>query len=164
MKLNGSQAAKNEAEAKKISEGTKEELIKSAAISNWKSTLEGLESSSKITLNEQQVSKLKNDMAVAWANVGLGEQTVTNQADKIANDLMMGIRDLDRKDQELLKDWIYEGVRAGKEISGEIMNWMTRGTGKQITTVAGKIEEMFNGEGESIGTKTVQEQVTKTTK
>ena len=54
---------------------------------------------------------------------------------------MMGMKDLDRKEQELLKDWIYEGVHAGKEISGEIMNWLSRGIGKNITTVAGRIEK-----------------------
>ena len=32
-------------------------------------------------------------------------------ADRIANDLMMGMKDLDRKDRELIKDWIYEGDR-----------------------------------------------------
>ena len=54
-------------------------------------------------------------MAIAWANVSLGEAAVSNQADKIANDLFVNIKDLDRKEQELLKDWIYEGVHAGKE-------------------------------------------------
>ena len=35
------------------------------------------------------------------------------QADKIANDLFVNIKDLDRKEKELLKDWIYQGVHAG---------------------------------------------------
>ena len=39
-------------------------------------------------------------MAVAWANVSLGEAAVSNQADKIANDLFVNIKDLDRKEQE----------------------------------------------------------------
>ena len=61
-----------------------------------------------------------------------------------------------RLDKELLKDWIYEGVHAGKEISGEVLNWMTRGAGKNVQEVAGKIEEWFNSEGEVTMTKTTQ--------
>ena len=52
--------------------------------------------------------------------MAIGEKSVSNEADRIANELMMGMKYLDRKDRELIKDWIYEGVHAGKEISGEI--------------------------------------------
>ena len=76
-------------------------------------------------------------------------------------ELMIGMRDLDRKEQELLKDWIYEGVHAGKEISGEIMNWLSSGIGKNVTTVAGRIEKMFNGKGQQIGSKSIQETIKK---
>ena len=96
-------------------------------------------------------------MAVAWANVALGEKLVSNEADRIANDLMIGMKELDIKERELLKDWIYEGVHAGKEISGEIMNWLSRGIGKNITTVAERIEKMFNGKGQQIGSKSIKE-------
>lgn len=131
-----------------VAEQTKDELIRSAALANWKTTEEALEIASKASLNEQMISKLKNDMAVAWANVALGEKSVSNQADAIANKLLVDMRDLDRKDQELLKDWIYEGVHAGKEISGEVLNWITRGGSKNVQELAGKIEEWFNSEGE----------------
>ena len=127
-----------------VSERTKDEMIKSAALANWKTTEEALATATKGKLSEQMISKLKNDMAVAWANVALGEKSVSNEADAIANKIMVDMRDLDRKDKELLKDWIYEGVHAGKEISGEVLNWMTRGVGKNVQEVAGKIEEWFN--------------------
>ena len=65
---------------------------------------------------------LKGQLAIGWANVAIGEKSVSNEADRIANELMMGMKDLDRKDRELIKDWIYEGVHAGKEISGEILS------------------------------------------
>ena len=100
-------------------------------------------------------------MAVAWANVSLGEAAVSNQADKIANDLFVNLKDLDRKEQELLKDWIYEGVHAGKEISGEIMNWLSRGLEKNVTTIAERIEKMFNKKGQQIGSKSIQETIKK---
>ena len=56
-----------------------------------------------------------------------GEKSVSNEADRVANDLMIGMKGLDIKERELLKDWIYEGIHAGKEISGEILNWVMRG-------------------------------------
>ena len=37
----------------------------------------------------------------------------TTAADKVANDLMIGMRGLDIKEQQLLKDWIYQGIHAG---------------------------------------------------
>lgn len=139
-----------------VAEESKEELIRSAGLANWKTTEEALLMASKGQLNDQMIAKLKNDMAVAWANVALGEKSISNQADEIANRLLVDLRDLDRKDKELLKDWIYEGIHAGKEISGEVLNWMTRGAGKNVQEVAGKIEEWFNSKGEVTMTKTTQ--------
>ena len=82
-------------------------------------------------LNSEQINYLKGQIAIGWANVAIGEKSVANESDRIANELMIGIRDLDRKDRELIKDWIYEGIHAGKEISGEILNWLMRGAPKQ---------------------------------
>lgn len=147
-----------------IDEATKDKTIEAAALSNWNSTLKGLETISRTNLNEEEISKLKNDMAVAWANVALGEKSVSNESTRIMNELNLRNRDLTRREEELLKDWIYEGVRAGKEISGEVLNWLTRGIGKNVTEVSGKIEEIFNSEGKLIKTKTTQNQSTKTTK
>lgn len=144
-----------------VDEATANEQINAVGLANWNSILTGIERISKTKLNEQQIEKLKNDMAVAWANVSLGEAAVSNQADKIANDLLVNIKGLDLREQELLKDWIYEGVHAGKEISGEIMNWLSRGIGKNVTTVAGRIEKMFNGKGQQIGSKSIQETIKK---
>ena len=146
-----------------VAEKTKDANIEAAALANWKNILAGVESISRTSLNEQQIEKLKNDMAVAWANVALGEKSVSNEADRIANDLMIGMKGLDIKERELLKDWIYEGVHAGKEISGGILNWMMRGAPKTIAEITGRIEEMFDGEGTQIGSKTIQQTVTKTT-
>lgn len=144
-----------------VAEKTKDANIEAAAIANWKNILAGVESISRTSLNEQQIEKLKNDMAVAWANVALGEKSVSNEADRIANDLMIGMKGLDIKERELLKDWIYEGVHAGKEISGEILNWVMRGTPKTITEVTSRLEEMFDEKGIETGSKTVKQTITK---
>ena len=37
----------------------------------------------------------------------------TTAADKVANELFISLKDLDRKEKELIKDWIYQGVHAG---------------------------------------------------
>lgn len=144
-----------------VAEKTKDANIEAAAIANWKNILAGIESISRTNLNEQQIEKLKNDMAVAWANVALGEKSVSNEADRIANDLMIGMQGLDIKERELLKDWIYEGVHAGKEISGEILNWVMRGIPKTITEVTSRLEEMFDEKGIETGSKTVKQTITK---
>lgn len=144
-----------------VAEKTKDANIEAAAIANWKNILAGVESISRTSLNEQQIEKLKNDMAVAWANVALGEKSVSNEADRIANDLMIGMKGLDIKERELLKDWIYEGVHAGKEISGEILNWVMRGAPKTITEVTSRLEEMFDAKGIETGSKMVKQTITK---
>ncbi len=144
-----------------VAEKTKDANIEAATIANWKNILAGVESISRTSLNEQQIEKLKNDMAVAWANVALGEKSVSNEADRIANDLMIGMKGLDIKERELLKDWIYEGVHAGKEISGEILNWVMRGAPKTITEVTSRLEEIFDEKGIETGSKMVKQTVTK---
>lgn len=144
-----------------VAEKTKDANIEAAAIANWKNILAGVESISRTSLNEQQIEKLKNDMAVAWANVALGEKSVSNEADRIANDLMIGMKGLNIKERELLKDWIYEGIHAGKEISGEILNWVMRGAPKTITEVTSRLEEMFDEKGIETGSKTVKQTITK---
>ena len=87
-----------------VAEKTKDANIEAAAIANWKNILAGVESISRTRLNEQQIEKLKNDIAVAWANVALGEKSVSNEADRIANDLMIRMKGLNIKERELLKD------------------------------------------------------------
>lgn len=144
-----------------VAEKTKDANIEAAAIANWQNILAGIESISRTNLNEQQIEKLKNDIAVAWANVALGEKSVSNEADRIANDLMIGMKGLDIKERELLKDWIYEGVHAGKEISGEILNWVMRGAPKTITEITSRLEEMFDEKGIQTGSKTVKQTITK---
>ena len=56
----------------------------------------------------------------------------------------------------------FEGVHAGKEISGEILSWLTRGIGKNITEITGRLEELFDEGGNLTGTKQIQQTVTKT--
>ena len=146
-----------------VAEKTKEAMIQKASLENFNLMQSGIESITRQKLNSEQISYLKGQIAIGWANVAIGEKSVSNEADRIANELLMGMRDLDRKERELIKDWIYEGIHAGKEISGEILNWLMRGGPKTIAEVTGRIEEMFDSKGKQIGSKTTQQTVTKTT-
>ena len=146
-----------------IAEETKKAMIHKTTLENFNLMQAGIESITKQKLNSEQINYLKGQIALGWANVAIGEKSVSNESDRIANDLMMGMKDLDRKDRELIKDWIYEGIHAGKEISGEILNWVMRGAPKTITEITGRLEEMFDVEGREIGSKSIQQTVKKTT-
>lgn len=145
-----------------VAENTKKAMIRKATLENFNLMQSGIESITRQKLNSEQINYLKGQIAISWANVAIGEKSVSNEADRIANELILGMRDLDRKDRELIKDWIYEGVHAGKEISGEILNWLMRGAPKTIAEITGRIEEMFDSEGNQTGSKTIQQTVTKT--
>ena len=147
-----------------VAEETKEAMIKKAGLENFNLMQAGIESITRQKLNSEQINYLRGQLAIGWANVAIGEETVSNEADRIANELMMGMKDLDRKDRELIKDWIYEGIHAGKEISGEILNWVMRGAPKTITEVTSRLEEMFDAEGNETGSKMVKQTITKGSK
>lgn len=144
-----------------VAEKTKEAMVRKTALENFNLMQAGIESITRQKLNSEQINYLKGQIAIGWANVAIGEKSVSNESDRIANDLMMGMRDLDRKDRELIKDWIYEGIHAGKEISGEILNWVMRGAPKTITEITSRLEEMFDEKGIETGSKTVKQTITK---
>ena len=145
-----------------VAENTKKAMIRKATLENFNLMQSGIESITRQKLNSEQINYLKGQIAIGWANVAIGEKSVANESDRIANELMIGMRDLDRKDRELIKDWIYEGIHAGKEISGEILNWLMRGAPKTIAEITGRIEEMFDSEGNQTGSKTIEQTVKKT--
>ena len=64
-------------------------------------------------MNDAKVRSLNENIAIAWYNAATGRMNATTAADKIANDLMIGMKELDIKAQQLLKDWIYQGIHAG---------------------------------------------------
>ena len=144
-----------------VAEETKEAMIIRTGQENFNLMQAGIESITRQKLNSEQINYLRGQLAIGWANVAIGEKSVSNEADRITNELIMGMRDLDRKDRELIKDWIYEGVHAGKEISGEILNWLMRGAPKTITEVTSRLEEMFDANGNEKGSKTVKQTTTK---
>ena len=142
-----------------VAEETKEAMIERAGLENFNLMQAGIESITRQKLNSEQINYLRGQLAIGWANVAIGEKSVSNEADRITNDLMMGMKDLDRKDRELIKDWIYEGIHAGKEISGEILNWVMRGTPKTMARI--QAQGMFDAKGNETGSKMVKQTITK---
>ena len=76
-----------------VAEETKETMIKRAGLENFNLMQAGIESSTRQKLNSEQINYLKGQLAIGWANVAIGEKTVSNEADRIANELMMGMKD-----------------------------------------------------------------------
>ena len=56
---------------------------------------------------------------------------------------------------------LFRSIHAGKEISGEILNWVMRGTPKTITEVTSRLEEIFDAKGNETGSKIVKQTITK---
>ena len=154
------QKTRQEVVAADVAEKTKDEMINQSILTTWNMTQDLINKVKQGALTDQQIEKLKNDMAVAWANVAIGEKSVTNEADRIANELFGIMGNLDIREKEFIKDCIFGGVHAAKEISGEIMNWIMRGAPKTFESVKQVIEKKFNGKGTPTGTREVIETVT----
>ena len=94
-------------------EATFEDSVKKVAYETQGSLIKNLETLSNIELNDAKIKSLNENIAIAWYNAATGRMNATTAADKVANDLMTEMKGLDIKEQQLLKDWIYQGVHAG---------------------------------------------------
>lgn len=94
-------------------EATFEDSVKKVAYETQGSLIKNLETLSNIELNDAKIRSLNENIAIAWYNAATGRINATTAADKVANDLMIGMKGLDIKEQQLLKDWIYQGIHAG---------------------------------------------------
>lgn len=94
-------------------EATFEDSVKKVAYETQGSLIKNLETLSNIELNDAKIRSLNENIAIAWYNAATGRMNATTAADKVANDLMIGMKELDIKEQQLLKDWIYQGIHAG---------------------------------------------------
>lgn len=94
-------------------EATFEDSVKKVAYETQGSLIKNLETLSNIELNDAKIRSLNENIAIAWYNAATGRMNATTAADKVANDLMIGMKGLNIKEQQLLKDWIYQGIHAG---------------------------------------------------
>lgn len=110
------QSARKHAAEADILEGTKENEIQKSAYEAYNTMLQGLETISKINLNEEQTKAIGENLAIAWYNAGTNRMNATTAADHVANELLNITGKLDIEQERLLKDWIYQGINAGMQI------------------------------------------------
>lgn len=96
-----------------FAERTLDDSVKKVSYETQGSLINNIETLSRINLNEAEIRSLNENIAIAWYNAGTNRMNATTAADKVANELFISLKDLDRKEKELIKDWIYQGVHAG---------------------------------------------------
>lgn len=96
-----------------FAERTLDDSVKKVSYETQGSLISNIEALSRINLNEAEIRSLNENIAIAWYNAGTNRMNATTAADKVANELFTSLKDLDRKEKELIKDWIYQGVHAG---------------------------------------------------
>ena len=72
-----------------------------------------METIARTQLTEAQTKAIAENIAIAWYNAGTNRMNATTAADHVANELFKTTGELDIKQKQLLKDWIYQGVHAG---------------------------------------------------
>ena len=82
-------------------EATFEDNVKKVAYETQGSLIKNLETLSNIELNDAKIQSLNENIAIAWYNAATGRMNATTAADKVANDLMIGMK----------------GIHAGVELS-----------------------------------------------
>ena len=96
-----------------FAERTLDDSVKKVSYETQGSLISNIEALSRINLNEAEIKSRNENIAIAWYNAGTNRMNATTAADKVANELFISLKDLDRKEKELIKDWIYQGVHAG---------------------------------------------------
>ena len=94
----------------------KENEIQKSAYEAYNTMLCGLETISRINLNEEQRKAIGENLVIAWYNAGTNRMNATTTADHVANELLNITGKLDIEQERLLKDWIYQGINAGMQI------------------------------------------------
>lgn len=110
------QSARKQAAEADILEGKKENEIQKSAYEAYNTMLQGLETISKINLNEEQTKAIGENLAIAWYNAGTNRMNATTAADHVTNELLNITGKLDIEQERLLKDWIYQGINAGMQV------------------------------------------------
>lgn len=118
-KMYGDMSTKAWQEARKIAaeadfaEQTLNDSVKKVAYETQGAFIRNIESLTNIELSREQIKAINENITIAWYNAGTNRMNAATAADKVANELFTSLKDLDRKEKELLKDWIYQGIHAG---------------------------------------------------
>lgn len=107
------QQARKYASEADYNEKTMDTRIEKAGYETMGSLLENMETIAKTQFTEAQTKAIAENIAIAWYNAGTNRMNATTAADHVANELFKTMGELDIKERQLLKDWIYQGVHAG---------------------------------------------------
>ena len=107
------QEARKAAAEANYAEKTMDDRVKQAGFESTGSLLKNIETIAKTKLTEEQTKAIGENLAIAWYNAATNRMNATTAADHIANELFKTTGELDIKQKQLLKDWIYQGVHAG---------------------------------------------------
>lgn len=107
------QQARKYASEADYNEKTMDTRIEKAGYETIGSLLENIETIAKTKFTEAQAKAIAENIAIAWYNAGTNRMNATTAADRVANELFKTTGELDIKQKQLLKDWIYQGIHAG---------------------------------------------------
>lgn len=107
------QQARKYASEADYNEKTMDTRIEKAGYETMGSLLDNIETIAKTQFTKAQTDAIAENIAIAWYNAGTNRINATTAADHVANELFKTTGELDIKQKQLLKDWIYQGVHAG---------------------------------------------------
>jgi nicotinamide mononucleotide adenylyltransferase len=107
------QQARKYASEADYNEKTMDTRIEKAGYETMGSLLENMETIARTQFTKAQTDAIAENIAIAWYNAGTNRMNATTAADHVANELFKTMGELDIKQKQLLKDWIYQGVHAG---------------------------------------------------
>nr|DAF24304.1 MAG TPA: DNA pilot protein [Microviridae sp.] len=107
------QQARKYASEADYNEKTMDARIEKAGYETMGSLLGNMETIARTQFTKAQTYAIAENIAIAWYNAGTNRMNATTAADHVANELFKTIGELDIKQKQLLKDWIYQGVHAG---------------------------------------------------
>lgn len=107
------QQARKYASEADYNEKTMDTRIEKAGYETMGSLLGNMETIARTQFTKAQTDAIAENIAIAWYNAGTNRMNATTAADHVANELFKTMGELDIKQKQLLKDWIYQGVHAG---------------------------------------------------
>ena len=110
------QQARKYASEADYNEKTMDTRIEKAGYETMGSLLENMETIARTQFTKAQADAIAENIAIAWYNAATNRMNATTAADHVANELFKTTGELDIKQKQLLKDWIYQGIHAGVEL------------------------------------------------
>ena len=110
------QQARKYASEADYNEKTMNTRIEKAGYETMGSLLENMETIARTQCTKAQTDAIAENIAIAWYNAATNRMNATTAADHVANELFKTTGELDIKQKQLLKDWIYQGIHAGVEL------------------------------------------------